>query len=177
MEHLVPAWWRPTGATRLKNQENQEAEVPVQPGSGSTDYRLTLQYRFAAATIRDLDGLFAELPMQLTARYTWNGVGTDSWKNGDELSAAVTTQWPLTRTAQVEAGILAKYQKTAQPGTTGESVSSTGGKSVIANLGYQTALTPNLNWSISGYLPLYQYVNGQQLGVDSIIQTGFEWML
>lgn len=146
----------PTGVTRLRNGAGAEAEVPIQPGSGSTDYRW---------------GLRTKLPAQFFVQYTLNGIGTDGWKTGNEIVAGVRTDGLLNPSLRLLAGLTGRYRTKADAGTTRESINSTGGKSVIADLGLEVSIMPKMTWSISSYLPIYQFVNGEQLGLGSIIQT------
>lgn len=161
----------PTGVTRLKNGDGDEAEVPIQPGSGSTDYRWGLRTQFPVAVLRNWDGQHTELPAQFFVRYTLNGIGTDGWKTGNEIVAGIRTDWSLNRSMRLLAGLTGQYRSQAEAGTTGEDINSTGGKSLIADLGLECSIMPKVRWSVSSYLPIYQSVDGEQLGLGSIIQT------
>lgn len=167
----------PTGVTRLQNGDGDEAEVPVQPGSGSTDYRWGLRTQVPVAVLQNWDGQHTELPAQFFIRYTLNGIGTDGWKTGNEIVGGIRTDWSLNRSVHLVAGLTGQYRNKADAGTTGEDINSTGGKSVLADVGLEVSIMPKVSWSVLSYLPIYQSVNGEQLGLGAIIQTRVSFAL
>jgi len=160
-----------TGLPRMKNSGGDEAEIPIQPGSGATDYRFGFRTQFPIAILENWDGQHTELPAKFVTRYTLTGIGSDGWRAGDEIFAGVHTDWSLTRSISVIGGFSGIYRMKAEAGTTKEDINSTGGQSLLADLGLVITLAPRTQWSISGCVPLYQNVNGEQLGVQSIAQT------
>lgn len=162
-----------TGAPRKTNDSGTEAEIPIQPGSGSTDYRVGLRTQFPIAVFKNLDSQHSELSGQFLTRYTLTGMGSDGWRAGDELLISARATWSLTRSAHVLGGLNSIYRMKAEAGTTKEDIESTGGHAVLAEVGLLLTIAPHIQWSISGWVPIYQTVNGENLGIQSIAQTGF----
>lgn len=160
-----------TGLPRMTNPDGNEAEIPIQPGSGSTDYRLGISTQFPIATLQNGDGLYTELPAKFFARYTLTGIGSDGWRAGDEIVTGARTDWALTQILHITGGVQWLYRMNAAAGSTGEDIAATGGQAIIGDIGVSIAVTPTMTWSISGGIPLYQTVNGEQLGIQSIAET------
>ncbi len=156
----------PTGGTRLTNADGDEAEVSIQPGSGSYDTRWGIAYQ-------DTIGL----PIKTSILVTTNGNGTDGWKNGNQFAANLGTSltWlpNIAWTVQCNALVIEK----SQPGTTREDVSSTGGTYVFLTPGIDINLTETTLVSTQVQIPLYRYVNDIQLAADVSVKVGLQTIL
>lgn len=152
-----------TGVTDLKNEDGDEAEVVVQPGSGSTDYNLGLFFQSGMIIVPNVDGNYVSLPLKTGISYFMRGVGKDGWQFGNSVIGMVGTTYILNNTISLGLDGIVKFQDKANPGSTGEKSDNTGGTWIY--------LAPNAEFAIAEYwslktmvqVPVYQNVNGIQL--------------
>ncbi len=127
----------PTGKTDAKNSEGEEAEVAIQPGSGSTDYF------FGASFDTDL--------FRSGIGYQISGVGKKGWKNGNVAVASIGKEFRVDSSLRL--GVTAFYKNEATPdaGATGESTSNFGGSWIYVSpsVTYQ-AFSALVQWPVSG---------------------------
>lgn len=161
-----------TGKTRLTNEEDEEAEVPIQPGTGSTDYSLGIFYQFGMANLQNMDHTHVQLPLKLGVSYTISGKGTDAWRFGNKWIANVGTHYLLTNSFALSADIQAKFQEKSDTGTTGEPASNTGGTWVYATPGVHYTLSEAVKLESIVQIPIYQNVNGIQLTAPYNLRIG-----
>jgi len=152
----------PTGVTGLKNAEGEEAEVTIQPGTGSTDGFVAINYHQALAIVPTVDGSFGALPLSVGISYRFNGTGTYDYRFGNSLQAHVGTEYRIAEWGSFLLQVNGKFQEYADVGTTGEPRENTGGTWLFASPGLNLSLTDALTGSIYFQLPVYQNVHGLQ---------------
>ena len=152
----------PTGVKNIRNAEGEEAEVSIQPGSGSTDGIVGLQFRQTIASVPTLSGDFSSLPFAAGVSYQFTGVGKDGWKFGNTLLVHASTLYQFSHKATILFQVNAKIQSHSDVGSTGEPGENSGGTWVFASPGLSVEVNEAI--SLLGYiqLPVYQHVNGIQ---------------
>ena len=161
----------PIGRTGAHN-ETDDAEVPIQPGSGSYDAVGGIVYS------RSLPK-WAETPRRPSlfagASYRKNGSGSRVYVVGDVFDGRVGATVPVMTKLDLLGQVDWRVRRRDQAGETAEDVSFTGADSLH--------LSPGLRWhwsrgvSAYGYaqLPVYQYVNRKQLASDVNWHAGLTW--
>jgi len=153
----------PTGVTDVKNSEGEEAEVTLQPGSGSVDYLVGAIYTQNLASIPFISGSgFSELPLILNINYRINNKGTDNYKFGNALYIHLSTAYRFIEKLSFLIQLNLKFQDKANVGITNEPEGNTGGQWLFLSPGLKFHIFNNL--SIASYIqiPLYQNFNGIQ---------------
>lgn len=150
----------PTGADDRRNEEGELGELPIQPGSGTTDAiaGVAWQSEFARRVPRTSD--YATAAWFASATYQRRG-SRDDYRLGNELQLNAGAALPLTKRLEALAqlnGRIRERDRAADP----EEAELTGGTFVYAS--------PGLRWSLGGaslyvlaQLPVYQRVNAIQL--------------
>lgn len=139
----------PTGPSRLKNGENDQADPPIQPGSESFDYFFGGAWsrgRVFAATI-----------------YRIPRPGFRRYKQGDFLTINAGGLFPVARRLEAVGQLNFTARKPDAKGDTSEEVDKTGGDFLFASIGPQVTLAEGLTALAVVQLPLYQRVNKVQL--------------
>ena len=153
----------PTGITDIKNNEGEEAEVTIQPGSGSTDLIVGAAFTNNLLSLPTMSGnKFSSLPLALIVNYKLNGKGTDDYKFGNEFQIHLSTAYRLVEKISLLLQVNARFQEHSDVGITGEPEENTGGKWIFISPGLKFYLSDDI--SLYGYfqLPVYQNVNGIQ---------------
>lgn len=150
------------GVTHLRNANGEEAEVTIQPGSGSVDGMVGLYYRQALGTVRTLSGEYSAIPLTVGLSYQIAGAGTYGYKFGNTLLAHAATSYQISARAELLLQINGRFQGMADVGSTGEPRGNTGGTWIYASPGFSINVIQGL--SAYGYVqvPIYQNVNGLQ---------------
>ena len=161
-----------TGLTHLKNAGGEEAEVTIQPGTGSVDEIIGLYYRQTIGSMPTLSGLYSALPLTAGITYQISGAGTDGYRFGNRLLVHVGTSYQFSNKANILIQVNAKFQGKADVGSTGEPRENTGGTWIYASPGFSVDLMESL--SAFGYIqiPIYQNVNGIQQTARYNLQFG-----
>jgi hypothetical protein len=163
-----------TGVTHAKNAEGEEAEVAIQPGSGSTDGILGVNFRQTLFSVPTLSGEYSALPFVAGATYQSNSTGTDGWRFGNTLVASIGTSYQFTRRTSLLLQLNGRFQGFADVGTTGEPRENTGGTWIFASPG----LSVQLNDAFAAYsyvqFPVYQNVHGIQQTARLNLRFGIE---
>ena len=162
----------PTGLTHMKNGEGEEAEVTIQPGTGSTDGIAGLYYRQTVASVPMVSGEFGSLPVIAGLSYQFNGDGTNGWRFGNTLLAHIGTSYQFSPIANFTLQVNGRFQGFADVGATGEPRENTGGTWIFASPGLNLQL--NETFSAFGVLqiPIYQNVHGIQQSARLNVQFG-----
>jgi hypothetical protein len=162
----------PTGITDAKNEEGEEAEVAIQPGSGSTDGIAGVHYRQTLFSVPTITGEYSALPLIAGVSYQFNGKGTYDWRFGNSLLVHVGTAYQFVQRASMLFQINGKFQGFADAGTSGEPRANTGGTWIFASPGLRVDLSDAI--SAFGYvqLPVYQNVHGIQQTARFNLQFG-----
>ncbi len=152
----------PTGVTEAKNNDGEEAELTIQPGTGSHDGFLGVNFRQTLLSVPTLSGLYSALPIIVGITYQVNGRGKDDYRVGNILLAHVATSYQFARRASLLLQANGRIQDFADVGSTGEPRENTGGAWIYLSPGI--SLQPSDAFSGTSYiqLPLYQNVHGIQ---------------
>ena len=164
----------PTGTHHAKNDDGDEAEPPIQPGSNSYDLILgasSLQ-TFTAPT---LTGHAARLPLFTSVQGQFNGSGNDDYRVGDTLTVNVGTSYPLTSWLGLTTQLNVLIKDRDGIGQTGEEVQKTGGEFVYVSPGVEWRPTDQWRAFALVQLPIYQRVNSLQVVSDYNVLVGLEY--
>ena len=160
------------GLTHVRNEKGEEAEVTIQPGTGSVDGIFGLYYRQPIASLPTLSGAYSALPLTAGISYQITGVGSSGYRFGNSLLVHVGTSYQFSSRANFLFQINGRFQGRADVGSTGEPRENTGGAWIFASPGFSVDLAQNL--SAYGYVqvPLFQNVNGIQQTASYNLQLG-----
>lgn len=159
---LIAGVKMPTGVTDARNAGGKEAEVTIQPGSGSFDGLLGLHYRQTLAAVPMIGGFYGSLPLIAGVTVQIPGRGKDGYRFGNSLLASVGTSYQFARSASVLFQLNGRFQDYADVGITGEPRENTGGAWVYASPGIELDLGASFSGNVYLQLPLYQNVHGIQ---------------
>lgn len=170
----------PTGKRHEKNDEGEEAEVGIQPGSGA--YSLIVgASSLQMFSVPTLNGAHAQLPFFMSTTYQMNDEGTDDYTMGNEWLTNVGAVYPLLPklgfSTQINLRVRASDSAHAHDGDTEmeDHAKRTGGTFVYLTPGLQLSFTDNV-WSyVNVQLPVYQRVNIIQLTSDANYQAGLSY--
>lgn len=174
---LLGAVELPTGPDDLDNDEGEVAEVPIQPGSGSTDAIVGLTWHGALlreTRLRGSLGNIAELPFFLAATYRRNGTGRDDYRLGDEWQVNAGGAYPFTRWLEALLQLNARFRGKDSPGRTEEDPDFTGGTFVYVSPGARFSWSERWAQYVYVQLPVYQDVNQLQLTSSANWLTGLQ---
>jgi hypothetical protein len=155
----------PTGSHDLKNDEGEAAELPVQPGSGTTDgiAGVSFQRSFDMHTpVRGPLGNYALVPWFVTATYQFRGGATDGYRLGDEFQLSAGTVYPLTHRLELLAQLNTRIRKRDEIEDEPEEEPFTGGTYVYASPGLRFSLGRTAVYTLVQF-PIYERVNKIQL--------------
>jgi hypothetical protein len=162
-----------TGVTDAKNAEGDEAEITLQPGSGSTDLIFGMNFRKPLFNVRSAAGdVHSLMPITFGVSYQLMGKGKEEYRLGDVAQAHLGTEYQiLPRATLLFQGNL-RYQQFADIGLTHEPKENTGGTWIYASPG----LGVQFSDAFSGYtylqLPVYINVHGIQQVARMNLQLG-----
>ncbi len=163
----------PTGITDAKNTEGEEAEVTIQPGSGSVDEVIGINFRHPLFTVKTTkDGVYSTIPLIIGLSYQIAGKGTNDYKFGNTFLANLGTDYQLTDKASLAFQVNGKFQGHSDPGKTGEPEENTGGKWIYFSPGLNFSIDQTLSFYGFIQLPVYQNVNGIQQTSRFNLQLG-----
>ncbi len=152
----------PTGRTRVANDEGLLAERSLQPGTGTTDFLIGGYYSHALP----LAGLswFVQGLLQLPLGFH------DGYRPGKQLTLDTGIRYALDERASVmlQANFLARSRDRGELAERDDS----GGRALFVGPGVSYALTERLQAYAFLQVPLYQYVNGVQLGTRYAVALG-----
>ncbi|MGH2567364.1 MAG: hypothetical protein ACRDGA_03425 [Bacteroidota bacterium] len=162
----------PTGLTNVRNAEGEAAEVSIQPGSGSTDGIIGLQYRQTVVSIPTISGEYSSLPVEAAVTYQFNGAGTNGWRFGNILLAHAGTSYQFSQRASLLLQVNGRIQAFADPGSTGEPLENTGGTWIFASPGLSVQLIDAILGFVFIQIPVYRNVHGIQQTSAFNLQVG-----
>jgi hypothetical protein len=161
----------PTGTHHHENDEDDQAEPAIQPGSNSWDMiaGLSMLQPFQAPT---LGGVQGPLSVFASATGQFNGPGTNDYRLGDSLQASVGAAYPLTERLWALAQVNCLIRDRDGIGSTREEVAKTGGEFIYLSPGLELLLPHG--WRAYGLvqLPVYQRVNSLQVVSDINLLAG-----
>ncbi len=169
----------PTGLTSAINSEGEEAEVTIQPGTGSTDVVLGIDYRQALLSLPMLSGdKYGTLPLSIGVTYRINGEGTLNWRFGNELVASLGTEYQFASKASLLFQINGRFQERADPGMVNIGdvpPGNTGGSWIFMSPGLRVQLSEPFSAYAITQIPLLQDVNGIQQTANVNLQFGLSF--
>jgi hypothetical protein len=166
----------PTGARHKSNGE-EDAEVTIQPGSGSTDYNVGATWQGGVIRNTRLTGMMGsatEIPYFASVTFRHNGAGTNRYRRGNELQVNAGSEYPITQHVTVLGQINLRVQSKDSPGSTGENIGLTGGTHLYVSPGLRYLMTRGV--SVYGYVqvPVLENVNGAQLSSRENLLVGIQ---
>jgi hypothetical protein len=153
----------PTGETGERDG-GVRLDPSLQPGSGSMDPFLGL------ASTLDLD-LWR---FDAVALYKENTEGAQDYEEGDKLTLALSGKCRFLHekypgpSASATVGL--KWSHTWRSSSDGLTKQDSGGEALLVKFGLGYHPRPNIDMGVSLDLPLYEDLNGTQLGLDSRVQ-------
>ena len=158
----------PTGAAHevSRGDSPEEGEVPIQPGSGSTDILLGATWQSGFLRDTSLQGMMGKttlIPLFASLSYRLNGRGTHEYRIGNELQLNAGSEYPLSERLHLLGQINLRHREKDAVGQTAENPDLTGGTFVYVSPGLR--FTVSQETSLYGYIqvPVLQDVNGTQL--------------
>ncbi len=153
----------PTGVTNAVNAGGELAEVTLQPGTGSLDELLGVNFRYPLFTIQTTDAEeYSTIPLILGLNYKIAGKGTDDYKFGNTLLLTAGTDYQFTDKTSITMQFNVRTQGYADVGGTGEPRENTGGTWLYLSPGLNLNLLDNLSFFGIVQFPVYINVHGLQ---------------
>jgi outer membrane putative beta-barrel porin/alpha-amylase len=154
----------PTGRFDVTNDEGEEAERMLQPGSGTTDLLAGVFYN---RVVPGIGSVFVQARLETALD------SKDQYRPGNRVLVDLGWRYPLGSKWSVQAQLNAvvkshDYGDNAEP-------DESGGKFLFFTPGVSYALTGSLQVFGFVQLPLYQYVNGVQLTAHWAALAGASW--
>jgi hypothetical protein len=152
----------PTGATDIDNEEGDEAERTLQPGSGTTDAVVGMAARWAIAAV---DALLGQVTVTKAV------AGNDDYEPGTRMDASVGWSHAFSR----ELGAVLQVNYRNRKRDDGDEAERENSGSTTVDLSPGITLRVGASATVYAYwqLPLYQRVDGVQLVPDSAFALGF----
>lgn len=151
-----------SGVTGLRNAEGEEAEVTIQPGTGSVDGFAGVEYDQNILTLPTPSGKYAALPLRLGVAYQFTGKGTYDYRFGNTLLAHVGTAYRLLDRMDLLLQVNGRFQDFADVGFTDEPRANTGGTWIFVSPGVGLKFSDALAGTAFVQVPAYQNVHGIQ---------------
>jgi hypothetical protein len=169
--HAAPSLWLtagvklPTGARHETNGE-EEAEVTIQPGTGSTDVLVGATWQGGVLHDTAVGGPMGSttlIPLFASATYRLNGRGMHEYRRGNELQVSAGSEYPIAQSLHAIGQVNLRHSAKDDVGLTEENPALTGGTYVYLSPGLR--LLTGAGTSLYGYvqIPVLQRVNGVQL--------------
>ncbi len=164
----------PTGKSHITNDDGDEAEPGITPGSASYDFIVggaSLQH----FTVPTVGGLSAAMPLFLSANYKINGKGHEDYRLGNVLAISLGTTYPVMKWFGIMSQLNLVVKEKDDKGETSEEVQKTGGEFLYFSPGVQFGLGESLEWSTIVQIPIHQRVNEIQLTSDYNLLTNVSY--
>ncbi len=155
----------PTGAKHETNGD-EEAEVTIQPGTGSTDLLLGMTWQGGIVRDTGIGGPMGNatlIPLFASVTYRRNGRGTHDYRRGEEVQLSAGSEYPLAPSLHLIGQVNMRHSAKDGVGATIENPALTGGTYVYLSPGLR--VVAGRGASVYGYvqIPVLQRVNGVQL--------------
>lgn len=151
----------PTGDTGVRNSSGEQAEITLQPGTGSVDpiFGVRMQYRLP------LDGPERFVPVSLGVHVRTEGSdGKFGYRPGTEVITSLGATYPLFERLQPAFQINFRYRDRDHAGNApGVAPEHSGGEALHLSPGLRLALTDDLDALGYVQVPVVQRVNGIQV--------------
>jgi hypothetical protein len=173
---VVPHVWLIGGVKLPTGSHDADAEVPLLPGTGSTD--VIAGVSFESGTLRATGahgpmGNTALVPLFATLTYRRNGRGTRDYRVGDEVQLNAGTAYPLRKHVELLLQVNARRRERDESAEDPGDAFFTGGTFVFASPGVRVN-RGNAAWYALVQLPLVQRVNAIQLTAKRNWVTGVQ---
>ncbi|HJQ35909.1 MAG TPA: hypothetical protein VKB93_02090 [Thermoanaerobaculia bacterium] len=155
----------PTGVDDAHNADGEAAEIPVQPGNGTTDGIAGLSYQsgFSARSLASGTlGNYVLVPWFVSATYQFRGGAAHGYRLGNELQLSGGGVYRLTSRFDALAQLNARIRQRDRIDGEPEEEAFTGSTFVYASPGLRFSLARAAVYALV-QLPLYQRVNALQL--------------
>lgn len=165
----------PTGAHDRRNKAGEVAELPIQPGSGTTDGIVGLSWQGGTSRAMALAGPmgnYGVVPFFATATYQARTGGVNGYRIGNELQVNAGTGYPLTKDVVLLFQLNSRVQEKDR-GPDPRETAFTGGTHIYASPGLRFAVRGVGAYAIV-QLPLYQRVNELQLTSRTNVIIGLQ---
>ena len=166
----------PTGASDRANSEGEIAELPIQPGTGSTDTIVGLAFESGIlheTSMQGPMGSFTLIPMFASIQYRRNTTGAQNYRVGNEMQLNAGTLYPLRDRLQLMLQANAKF-RSRDLSDDAEDHLLTGGRYLFVSSGLRFDAGHGAAWYAMLQLPVYQHVNGIQLTAKRNLVTGVQ---
>jgi Putative MetA-pathway of phenol degradation len=154
----------PTGKYDVKNDDGDEAERTLQPGTGTTDLLAGVFYN---TVLGQVGSVFVQ------ARFENATDSREDYRPGERYYLDLGYRYPLTTRVALQAQLNAVV-KERDRGANAEPKDS-GGKFLYVTPGVSFAATRSVQLYTFLQFPVYQYVNGVQLTADWAVVAGGSW--
>lgn len=156
----------PTGKHDRAGDGGQEAEMPVQTGTGSLDWTVGL-----AGLKPGIIPLFASIA------YRVNGETAGHYRIGNVLQANAGATYPLLEKLRATLQLNLRHNRMDSKGSTREEVGKTGSTTLYVSPGVELPLTDSLTAKATVQVPAYQNVRSIQLVSPYNLIAGLSWRL
>ena len=171
---LIGGFKLPTGATNETNNYGEQAEVTIQPGTGSLDEILGINFHKTVASLPLFSGdKFSALPLNAGMLYQIMGKGKEDYKMGNSLIMYISSEYNISESFSLLIQINGKFGEKADPGSTGEPAENTGGEWLYVSPGISYSFASSFNFYSYLQIPVYQDFNGIQQASKYNLQAGF----
>jgi len=158
----------PTGAAHevSRGDDPEEGEVPIQPGSGSTDILLGATWQSGILRETSLQGIMGKttlIPFFASLSYRLNGRGTHEYRIGNELQLNAGSEYPLSERLHLLGQVNLRHREKDSVGETEENPDLTGGTFVYVSPGVRFTISHATSVYAYVQVPVVQNVNGTQL--------------
>jgi hypothetical protein len=152
----------PSGVTDATNTKGEEAEITIQPGTGSTDLILGLNYRQTIFILPTLSGEFSTLPIIFGTFYQINGKGKNDYRIGNTLLAHFGTSYQFIKQAGFLLQVNAMIRDYDDVSSTEEFRQNTGGIWIFVSPGLNLKLSDEIYAYAYVQIPVYRNLHGIQ---------------
>lgn len=163
----------PTGRENETNAAGEEADVPVQPASGSWDFFTGLA-SLQTLTAPSLTGP-RDLPFFFSGVYRFNGPGKQRYRRGDVLQVNAGAIYPLLSRLGAHLQLNLRVNREDDKGATREETEKTGGTALYATPGLEFRVGEALRLYAHVQFPLYQRVQSLQITCPYSVISGVSW--
>ncbi len=152
----------PTGVTDATGSNGEVAEVTIQPGTGSFDGIVGLDYRQGLARAPSLSGEFSIVPLTAGMSYQVGGRGTHGYRLGNVLLVYLGSEYRLLGQVTLLLQANGMFRAHSDVGSTGESPQNTGGAQIFLSPGVKLHLSSAVSVFGNVHVPVYLNVQGIQ---------------
>jgi len=166
----------PAGAHDLTNPEGEIGEIPIQPGTGSTDAIVGLGFESGILRQTSMQGALGSvtlIPLFATIQFRRNTTGALNYRVGNELQLNAGTVYPLRDRTQILLQANAKVRGRDTSADVEDHL-FTGGRYLFVSPGLRFDAGHGAAWYAMLQVPLYQHVNGIQLTAKRNLVIGVQ---